>query len=566
VLEGSSEAVTTDDEKKQEEEHLTGEEQVESGSKESCDKSGTDVHENITTETIEKEEDKKESVCEEKRNDEGVTVNKVEVKLFVGRLPRSYEEASLTELFSPFGTVVETVIIRDKTSGQHKGSGFVKMASITDADAAIRSLHNIKIVDPQSGPILVKYANGEPERLGLSSTDSAQPGTDLGKLFVGSLGRFLSDEQVRRLFEPYGTIEEIILMKDPSTNQSRGCAFVKFTYKEHAINAIKALHGIVVTPGSSRPLEVKFAESRRTPMISQTSNRLQGTPTMSFNETPALINPTWDVTKNVPTPSNLNPRTAAGWTEYFTADNRPYYHNETTGLTQWAKPHEFDRFFIMYGVTRPPMMTTRCGGLLVPPTNNVPVTSPSVRSSQHADVAGPPGANVFVFHIPNEWTQNDVAAHFSPFGMVISCYIATDKTTGRNKGYGFVSFDNVHSAAKAVMGMNGYLVGSKRLKVSIKIGEERYVAHLLGPNVGNLMTTTTTTTATPTSTTTPHHHSNPHTVPNQHASHILEPISPLRNYSQENGYHHHLNTHTNYPSFMPPTTTNGLGAHRAAPY
>lgn len=94
---------------------------------------------------------------------------------------------------------------------------------------------------------------------------------------------------------------------------------------------------------------------------------------------------------------------------------------------------------------------------------------------------GPPGANVFVFHIPNEWTQNDVAAHFSHFGPVISCYIATDRATGRNKGYGFVSFDNIQSAANAVLGMNGYLVGSKRLKVSIKTGEESHVAHLLGP-------------------------------------------------------------------------------------
>lgn len=153
-----------------------------------------------------------------------------------------------------------------------------------------------------------------------------------------------------------------------------------------------------------------------------------------------------------PAPSNLNPRNGGGWTEYFTADGRPYYHNENTKTTQWTKPMEFDR-------VAPPPAAPMMGGT--------------------AEVAGPPGANVFVFHIPNEWTQNEVVQNFSTFGRVISCYIATDRTTGRNKGYGFVSFDTIEAAANAVMGMNGFLVGQKRLKVSIKTGEEAYVAHLM---------------------------------------------------------------------------------------
>lgn len=277
---------------------------------------------------------------------------KVEVKLFVGRLPRTMDEATLTAMFTPFGAAVETVIIRDKGTGQHKGSAFIKMASITDADAAIRALHNIKVVDPQLGPILVKYANGEPERLGLSSTDSGQPGTDLGKLFVGSLGRSLVEDDVRRMFEPFGRIEEIVLMKDPGTSQSKGCAFVKFQYKEDAINAIKAMHGIVTTPGSNRPLEVKFAESRRSAAApgggSTGASVLSGAPASSVHPGAATVSPgavpggaNW--TTGAVAPSNVNPRTVGGWTEYFTADSRAYYYNETTGQTQWMKPPEFDR-------------------------------------------------------------------------------------------------------------------------------------------------------------------------------------------------------------------------------
>lgn len=118
------------------------------------------------------------------------------------------------------------------------------MGSLTEADKAIRMLHNIKVVDNQLGPIQVKYANGEAERLGLP-VENANPGVDIGKLFVGSLPRGVNEQQVRDIFEQYGSIEEIVLMKDAGTGQTKGCAFVKFSYKENAINAIKNLNGQV---------------------------------------------------------------------------------------------------------------------------------------------------------------------------------------------------------------------------------------------------------------------------------------------------------------------------------
>lgn len=385
---------------------------------------------------------------------------KVEVKLFIGRLPRTIDESELTPMFTPFGQVVETVIIRDKVTGMHKGSAFVKMASLTEADAAVRALHNIKVVDPQLGPIQVKYANGEAERLGLS-TESAQAGSDLGKLFVGSLPRSVTEQEVRQVFEPYGRIDEVVLMKDASTGQPKGCAFVKFAYKEMAIHAIKALHGQFTFPGCPRPLEVKFAESRRAAVAAA---QQPPQPLVGYIPTAAAAGMPLRGPPGLPTqPSNLNPRSAGGWTEYFTADGRAYYYHELTKTTQWTKPLEFDRLLMVPTAT--------------PPAATAAYMGPALGS----DVAGPPGANVFVFHIPNEWTQNELLTHFSQFGRIISCYVATDRATGRNKGYGFVSYDNIQSAANAVLGMNGCPVGGKRLKVSIKTGEETYVAHLLGP-------------------------------------------------------------------------------------
>jgi CUG-BP- and ETR3-like factor len=82
--------------------------------------------------------------------------------------------------------------------------------------------------------------------------------------------------------------------------------------------------------------------------------------------------------------------------------------------------------------------------------------------------AGPPGANLFVYHIPPTFTDADLAATFQPFGALVSAKVYVDRNTGESKGFGFVSYDNATSAEAAISHMNGFQIGSKRLKVQHK--------------------------------------------------------------------------------------------------
>eukprot|EP00919_Chromeraceae_sp_WS-2016_P072311 GHVR01171078.1.p1 GENE.GHVR01171078.1~~GHVR01171078.1.p1 ORF type:complete len:462 (-),score=137.11 GHVR01171078.1:174-1559(-) len=337
----------------------------------------------------------------------------IEVKLFVGRVPKTYTENEIKQLFSEFGTIVDCLIIRDKETANHRGCAFVKMVSITHADAAVRAYNNIKVLEQTLGPLTVKYALGEAERLGLP-VDMAPPGVDQAKLFVGSLPKAAGEDEIRGLFSPCGQIDEIFLMKDEQ-RQSKGCAFVKFSLKESAFWAISSLNGKHTMPGASRPIEVRFAENKKSSIqapVHPHSGGVGGGGRVS------------------------------SWTEYFTADGRPYYYNSLTQLTQWDRPSDLDN--------------NKGGGGITGQTH------------------GPPGANVFIFHVPNEWCEGDLMSHFGQYGNILSARIATDRGTGRNRGFGFVSFDNVQSALNAVTGMNGFSVHGKRLKVQVKKGEESF--------------------------------------------------------------------------------------------
>lgn len=149
--------------------------------------------------------------------------------------------------------------------------------------------------------------------------------------------------------------------------------------------------------------------------------------------------------------SNDNPRRIGVWKEYFDQEGRPYYHNDQTGVTQWEIP---DAFLHMGAQRRLPVGAADPAGAA-------------------ADLSGPAGANIFVFHLPNEWRKEDLIAFFAPFGYILSARVAMDhSTTGSNKGYGFVSYDNVRSAIEAVNQMHGVQIRNKRLRVAIKSGEE----------------------------------------------------------------------------------------------
>lgn len=62
-------------------------------------------------------------------------------KLYVGNLPFSVTEGSLTDLFSPFGTVESCNLITDRATGRSKGFGFIEMSSDEEATKAIEALH-----------------------------------------------------------------------------------------------------------------------------------------------------------------------------------------------------------------------------------------------------------------------------------------------------------------------------------------------------------------------------------------------------------------------------------------
>ncbi len=62
-------------------------------------------------------------------------------KIYVGNLPFTTTNDSLSEIFGKFGKVDSSKIITDRDTGRSKGFGFVEMTESHEADTAISQLH-----------------------------------------------------------------------------------------------------------------------------------------------------------------------------------------------------------------------------------------------------------------------------------------------------------------------------------------------------------------------------------------------------------------------------------------
>uniref|UniRef100_A0A0G4GYL8 RRM domain-containing protein n=1 Tax=Chromera velia CCMP2878 TaxID=1169474 RepID=A0A0G4GYL8_9ALVE len=192
--------------------------------------------------------------------------------------------------------------------------------------------------------------------------------------------------------------------------------------------AISGLDGKLRFPASMKPCEVRLAHSK------------QGGGGGGGGGPPA------------PAPKSSN------WQTFYTPEGHAYYYNSITQQTQWEKPAELDQ--PMGGGPRFPSNSMGGGG---GPGGNQPQQE-----------FGPPGSNLFIFHLPPEWNDMDLIQHFQHFGSIVSARVQKSNEGGgnRNRGFGFVSFDNTTSAAQAIRAMNGFSVGGKWLKVQLKKGEE----------------------------------------------------------------------------------------------
>ncbi|XP_045314597.1 CUGBP Elav-like family member 4 isoform X2 [Leopardus geoffroyi] len=405
------------------------------------------------------------------------------IKLFIGQIPRNLDEKDLKPLFEEFGKIYELTVLKDRFTGMHKGCAFLTYCERESALKAQSALHEQKTLPGMNRPIQVKPA------------DSESRGEDR-KLFVGMLNKQQSEDDVRRLFEAFGNIEECTILRGPDGN-SKGCAFVKYSSHAEAQAAINALHGSQTMPGASSSLVVKFADTDK----ERTMRRMQQMAGQMGMFNPmaipfgaygayaqALMQQQAALMASVAQGGYLNPMAAfaAAQMQQMAALNMnglaaapmtptsggstppgitapavpsipsPIGVNGFTGLPPQANGQPAAEAVFANGIHPYPAQSPTAADPLQQAYAGVQqYAGPAAYPAAYGQISqafpqpppmipqqqreGPEGCNLFIYHLPQEFGDAELMQMFLPFGNVISSKVFVDRATNQSKCFGHQS-------------------------------------------------------------------------------------------------------------------------------
>jgi len=177
-----------------------------------------------------------------------VTTNETrnqDATLYVGDLDVRVNEALLWELMLQVGPVVSVYIPRDKLTRDHSGYGFVEFQAELDAEYAMKIMTGVRMF-------------GRPIRCNKTTHGKDKQIHDVGaNLFIGNLSPELDERSLYDIFSRFGVlIAAPKIMRDPTTNLSKGFAFINYDSFESSDAAIESLNGQFL---SGRKISVTYA-------------------------------------------------------------------------------------------------------------------------------------------------------------------------------------------------------------------------------------------------------------------------------------------------------------------
>ncbi|KAL7237050.1 hypothetical protein ACSBR1_020183 [Camellia fascicularis] len=165
--------------------------------------------------------------------------------VFAYQISLKADERDVYDFFSRAGKVRDVRLIMDRNSRRSKGVGYIEFFDAMSVPMAI-ALSGQPLLGQ---PVMVKPSEAEKNLVQSTTVTAGAVGGLIGpysggarRLYVGNLHFNIKEDQLRQVFEPFGTVELVQLPSDPETGHCKGFGFVQFARLEDA-RAAQSLNG-----------------------------------------------------------------------------------------------------------------------------------------------------------------------------------------------------------------------------------------------------------------------------------------------------------------------------------
>ncbi|KFM72265.1 Polyadenylate-binding protein, cytoplasmic and nuclear, partial [Stegodyphus mimosarum] len=187
--------------------------------------------------------------------------NEAFMKVFIKNFSPQWDDCDLFKTFTPFGNILEVHILGRKNKSDGCRYGYVKYESHSSAKIAVAQM-NDKIIDGKKlivEPFLEKEVREHLVKNSLEYAEKAlEKSTQRNNLHVKNLPKDMSDEQLKELFERFGEIVSVKIVRDEHF-ESKGFGFVAFKTEEAAAKALKRLNDF---PYESKILKISYKQDK----------------------------------------------------------------------------------------------------------------------------------------------------------------------------------------------------------------------------------------------------------------------------------------------------------------
>ncbi|EAZ06502.1 hypothetical protein OsI_28747 [Oryza sativa Indica Group] len=367
--------------------------------------------------------------------------------LYVGDLDVSVQDAQLFDVFSQVGSVVSVRVCRDVNTRLSLGYAYVNFSSPADAARALEMLNFTPI-------------NGKPIRIMYSNRDPSSRKSGAANIFIKNLDKSIDNKALYDTFSVFGNILSCKVATEMS-GESKGYGFVQFELEEAAQNAISKLNGMLLN--DKKVYVGPFVRKQERENVSgnpkfnnvYVKNLSESTTEDNLKEIFGKFGP---ITSVVVMREGDGKSRCFGFVNFENPDDAARAVEDLNG-----KKFDDKEWY----VCRAQKKSEREMELKEKFEKNI---------KEAADKNQ--GTNLYLKNLDDSIDDDEKLKEiFADFGTITSCKVMRD-LNGVSKGSGFVAFKSAEDASRALVAMNGKMIGSKPLYVALAQRKEERRARL----------------------------------------------------------------------------------------